>query len=166
MARQWCGDGLGLPDPKASSDPKAFARTLHEIGERIRLFVLVNSKDVNSEVKVLQPLEFYKSLADETRLLSLLLIEREGELCVCELMAALDLPQPKISRHLSQLRKAGLLLDRRQGQWVFYRLHPLLHDWMRDVLRQTREHSPSLLRLPLQRLEAMGERPSQGGNGC
>lgn len=168
--RVWPGSGVVMawdfPDPKASSDPKAFARTLQEISERVRLFVLVNSKDVNSEVKVLQPLEFYKSLADETRLLSLLLIEREGELCVCELMAALDLPQPKISRHLSQLRKAGLLLDRRQGQWVFYRLHPLLHDWMRDVLRQTREHSMSLLRLPLQRLEAMIDRPSKGGNGC
>jgi ArsR family transcriptional regulator len=168
--RYWPGSGVVMawdfPDPKASSDPKAFARTLQEISERVRLFVLVNSKDVNSEVKVLQPLEFYKSLADETRLLSLLLIEQEGELCVCELMAALDLPQPKISRHLSQLRKAGLLLDRRQGQWVFYRLHPLLHDWMRDVLRQTREHSTPLLRLPLQRLEAMIERPSKGGNGC
>lgn len=168
--RVWPGSGVVMawdfPDPKASSDPKAFARSLHEIGERIRLFVLVNSKDVNSEVKVLQPLEFYKSLADETRLLSLLLIEQEGELCVCELMAALDLPQPKISRHLSQLRKAGLLLDRRQGQWVFYRIHPLLNDWMRDVLRQTREHSTPLLRLPLQRLEAMIERPSKGGNGC
>ncbi len=52
---------------------------------------------------------------------------------MCELMTALDLPQPKISRHLGQLRKAGLLLDRRQGQWVFYRLHPLLNDWMRNT---------------------------------
>jgi ArsR family transcriptional regulator len=121
---------------------------------------------VNSQVKVLQPLEFYKSLADETRLLSLLLIEQEGELCVCELMTALDLPQPKISRHLSQLRKAGLLLDRRQGQWVFYRLHPLLHDWMREVLRQTREHGTRMLQQPLARLDAMGDRPSKGGNVC
>lgn len=168
--RYWPGSGVVMawdfPDPKASNDPKAFERTLQEISERIRLFVLVNSKDVNSEVKVLQPLEFYKSLADETRLLSLLLIEQEGELCVCELMTALDLPQPKISRHLGQLRKAGLLLDRRQGQWVFYRLHPLLHDWMLDVLRQTREHGNRMLNEPLARLDAMGDRPSKGGTAC
>nr|WP_281363073.1 MULTISPECIES: metalloregulator ArsR/SmtB family transcription factor [Neptunomonas] len=108
----------------------------------------------------MQPLDFYKSLADETRLLSLLLIEQEGELCVCELMEALDLPQPKISRHLSQLRKIGLLLDRRQGQWVFYRIHPLLDDWMRDILRTTREHSSQLLETPERRLNSMNSRPS------
>jgi len=168
--RYWPGSGVVMawdfPDPKASSDPKAFARTLQELSERIRLFVLVNSKDVNSDVKVLQPLDFYKSLADETRLLSLLLIEQEGELCVCELMAALDLPQPKVSRHLSQLRRAGLLLDRRQGQWVFYRLHPLLHDWMRDVLHQTAIHSQVMLKQPQARLHEMHARPSQGGSAC
>jgi ArsR family transcriptional regulator len=168
--RYWPGSGVVMawdfPDPKVSNDPKAFERTLQEISERIRLFVLVNTKDVSSEVKVLQPLEFYKSLADETRLLSLLLIEQEGELCVCELMAALDLPQPKISRHLGQLRKAGLLLDRRQGQWVFYRLHPLLNDWMRNILRDTLEQCPQLLELPLLRLHGMSARPSQGGSLC
>jgi ArsR family transcriptional regulator len=168
--RHWPGNGVVMawdfPDPKASNDPKAFARTLQAISERIRLFVLVNSKEVNSEVKVLQPLEFYKLLADETRLLSLLLIEQEGELCVCELIKAMDLPQPKISRHLSQLRKAGLLLDRRQGQWVFYRLHPLLQDWMRDVLHQTVAHCPQLLEQPLLRLQTMQARPSQGSDRC
>jgi len=168
--RNWPGSGVVLawdfPDPRASRDPKAFVRTLQELSERIRLFVLVNSKEVNSEVKVAQPLEFYKALADETRLHSLLLIEQEGELCVCELMAALELPQPKVSRHLGQLRKAGLLLDRRQGQWVFYRIHPLLHDWMRDVLHQTAVHSADLLEQPLALLHAMGGRPSQGGSAC
>ncbi|WP_338128112.1 metalloregulator ArsR/SmtB family transcription factor [Neptunomonas phycophila] len=162
--RHWPGNGVVMawdfPDPKASSDPRAFGLTLQELSERIRLFILVNSKHISSEIKPLQPLDFYKSLADETRLLSLLLIEQEGELCVCELMEALDLPQPKISRHLSQLRKIGLLLDRRQGQWVFYRIHPLLHDWMRDILRTTREHSSQLLETPERRLNSMNSRPS------
>lgn len=166
----WPGRGVVMAwdfsDPKASPDPKAFVRTLQELSERIRLFVLVNSKDTGSGFKAPQPLEFYKSLADETRLLSLLLIEQEGELCVCELMAALDMAQPKISRHLGQLRKAGLLLDRRQGQWVFYRTHPLLHDWMRDVLTNTREHNPQLVQTPLARLAAMTSRPGKGGNAC
>ncbi|OEY66066.1 metalloregulator ArsR/SmtB family transcription factor [Marinobacter sp. X15-166B] len=168
--RHWPGRGVVMawdfPDPKISSDPKAFARTLEDIGERIRLFVRVNSKDVKSELKSIQPVDFFKSLADDTRLLSLLLIEQEGELCVCELMAALELPQPRISRHLGQLRKVGLLLDRRQGQWVFYRIHPLLNDWMRDILRTTLEHSTPLLELPRARLSAMPGRPSPQGSIC
>ncbi len=114
----------------------------------------------------LTPLQFYKSLSDELRLKSLLLIEQQGELCVCELMAALDESQPKVSRHLAQLRRAGLLQDRRQGQWVFYRLHPQLHDWMLRVLRETAAHCPELLTPAGKRLAQMGERPSTGGNAC
>ena len=70
---------------------------------------------------MLDPVIFFKQLADETRLRALLLITQEEELCVCELVAALDESQPKISRHLAQLRKTGLLEDRRQGHWIFYR---------------------------------------------
>ncbi len=162
--RHWPGSGVVMawdfPDPRASEDPKAFAHILREISERLRLFVMVNSKHTDSAVKSVSPVEFFKGLADETRLLSLLLLDQEGELCVCELMAALELPQTKISRHLSQLRKNGILLDRRQGQWVFYRIHPLLSDWMGEVLRQTREHSPQLLEQPLARLSEMNARPS------
>ena len=55
---------------------------------------------------------FYKALADDTRLRSLLLITQYNELCVCELMAALNEAQPKISRHLAQLRKSSILSDR------------------------------------------------------
>ena len=168
--RRWPGSGVVMawdfPDPRQSKDKKAFEKTLHEIAERIHLFILVNSKAASVQSKTLTALDFYKALAEETRLLSLLLIEQEGELCVCELMAALDLPQPKISRHLSQLRKTGLLLDRRQGQWVFYRLHPLLHDWMRDQLHQTAIHSTPLLEQPRARLQGMSDRPGQGVNGC
>jgi hypothetical protein len=51
------------------------------------------------------PVQFYKCLADETRLRCLLLIEHEQELCVCELMKAIDEIQPKVSRHLAQLRR-------------------------------------------------------------
>ena len=63
----------------------------------------------------MNPVQFYKCLSDETRLRCLLLIEQEGELCVCELTEALDEIQPKVSRHLAQLRKCELLIDRRQG---------------------------------------------------
>ena len=83
---------------------------------------------------MLSPAALFKCLSDETRARATLLIAREGELCVCELVCALDESQPKVSRHLAQLRGCGLLLDRRQGQWVYYRLNPNLPKWANDVL--------------------------------
>ncbi len=82
-------------------------------------------------------IEFYKQLADETRLRCLMLILAEGELCVCELTHALDLSQPKISRHLANLRQAGVLKDRRDGQWIHYCLHENLPIWAHNVLAAT-----------------------------
>jgi len=67
--------------------------------------------------------QIFKALSDETRLRLLALI-KDGELCVCDLMAVLDLPQSTVSRHLAYLRNAGLVEDRRQGVWMFYRLSP------------------------------------------
>lgn len=78
--------------------------------------------------------QFFQLLSDETRLRSLLLMQREGELCVCELVYALGIIQPKVSRHLAALRDAGVVIDRRQGQWIYYRLHPDLPDWARQVI--------------------------------
>lgn len=77
---------------------------------------------------------FTKSLADRTRLRILMLLADGSELCVCELTQALELVQPKISRHLAILRESGLLRDRRAGLWVYYRLHPELPDWAREVV--------------------------------
>lgn len=80
------------------------------------------------------PHQFFKMLADETRTRCLLLIAREGQLCVCELTTALQESQPKISRHLAQLRQSGLLVDSRKGQWVYYQLAQDLPGWMRKVI--------------------------------
>ncbi len=77
---------------------------------------------------------FTKALADQTRLRILMLLTGKEELCVCELTQALELAQPKISRHLAILRESGLLLDRKSGLWVYYRLHPELTLWVLDVL--------------------------------
>lgn len=63
----------------------------------------------------------FKALADETRLRIMALLLR-GELCVCDLMEILALPQSTVSRHLATLRHAGLVEDRRQGVWMYYRL--------------------------------------------
>lgn len=65
--------------------------------------------------------QIFKSLADETRLRILLLLG-DDELCVCDLMAILQLPQSTVSRHLAYLRNAGFVDDRRQGIWMYYRL--------------------------------------------
>ena len=63
----------------------------------------------------------FKALADATRLriLGLLLA---GEVCVCDIHESLKIPQPKASRHLAYLRRAGLVETRREGLWIHYRL--------------------------------------------
>jgi ArsR family transcriptional regulator, arsenate/arsenite/antimonite-responsive transcriptional repressor len=66
-------------------------------------------------------LAIFKACADATRLRILFLLT-ERELCVCELMAVLDMPQGKISRHLAIMKQAGILTDRRDGIWVYYAL--------------------------------------------
>ncbi|WP_188151507.1 metalloregulator ArsR/SmtB family transcription factor [Teredinibacter waterburyi] len=105
-------------------------------------------------------IQLFKCLSDETRLTSTLLIQLEGELCVCELIVALELSQPKISRHLAQLRNCGLLTDQRRGQWVYYSLHPDLPNWAVSLVRDTADSDHQRLKLPLQRLQSMKDRPN------
>ena len=62
---------------------------------------------------------FFAALADENRL-RLLHLMRDGEICVCYLQGALKTNQPKISRHLAYLRRAGLVDARREGKWIYY----------------------------------------------
>ena len=109
----------------------------------------------------LTPPELFKSLADETRARATLLIVEQGELCVCELMCALNDSQPKISRHLAQLRSAGILLDRRQGQWVYYRLNPALPAWVHTVLSTTLHANSAWLEADSARLQTMAGRPAR-----
>lgn len=115
---------------------------------------------------MLTPPEAFKCLADETRARATLLIAQQGELCVCELMCALEDNQSKISRHLAQLRSAGLLLDRRQGQWVYYRLNPDLPQWINEVLRVTAEGNVPWLKDSTTRLNTMVGRPERATSCC
>ena len=66
-------------------------------------------------------LNIFKALSEETRLRVLRLL-RHGELCVCDIVAALDMIQPKVSFHLAVLKDAGFIIDRKQGKWVHYRI--------------------------------------------
>lgn len=175
-ARQQCASQISakyvlawdFPDPKLDPQPHTFDRTLQEISERLKMFVLLHDKALleRKPAEPLAPLEFFKLLADETRLASLLLIAHEGELCVCELETALKQTQPKISRHLAMLRKSQLLIDRRQGQWVFYRLHPALPAWASQSIEMTLQQNPQLLAPLVANLTAMGDRPARAANCC
>jgi ArsR family transcriptional regulator len=68
-----------------------------------------------------ESVELFKAFADPVRLRLLSLI-LDGEVCVCHLHEALGLPQPTVSRHLAYLRMRGLMVGRKEGQWVYYRL--------------------------------------------
>lgn len=105
----------------------------------------------------------FRALSDPTRLRCVLLLVAEGELCVCELTHALAEIQPKVSRHLALLKEAGLVTDRRQGQWVHYRLCPDLDDWIPQLLQTTLEGAGGDLPFAAdrQRLTGMPDRPGK-----
>lgn len=115
---------------------------------------------------MIAPPDLFKCLADPTRARATLLIAQEGELCVCELVCALGDSQPKVSRHLAQLRAAGLLLDRRQGQWVYYRLNPALPAWVGELLEVALRGSAEWLAADAARLHGMEGRPGQAAACC
>ena len=80
----------------------------------------------------------FAALADRTRL-RLLNLMNDGEVCVCFFVELLDEPQPKISRHLGLLRKAGLVSARRDAKWMHYSIAKLKHPTAQRVFRQTLE---------------------------
>jgi len=93
------------------------AENASEYAEELKQFA---SRVVNADL-VKRQSKFFSALADETRLriLRLLMIR---EMCVCEIMVALDLTQPTASHHLNLLENAGLVKDRKEGKWVFYKI--------------------------------------------
>lgn len=66
--------------------------------------------------------QLLKALSDPIRLRIVLLLQSEGELCVCDLMAVLKLPQSTVSRHLAYLKRNCFVDARRQGVWMYYQL--------------------------------------------
>ncbi len=80
--------------------------------------------------------QFFQALGDRTRL-RLLNLMGEQEVCVCYFVEILDAPQPKISRHLAYLRKAGIVSARREGKWMHYRIVMPAHVGATQILKQT-----------------------------
>ena len=74
------------------------------------------------------------ALSEPTRLNAIEILADGGEHCVCELMKRLDATQSRMSRHMQALKQAGLVVDRRDAQWVRYRLNPNLTPTTRAVL--------------------------------
>jgi len=79
---------------------------------------------------------FFQALGDETRLRILNLIG-DQEVCVCYFVEVIGCPQPKISRHLAYLRRAGIVSVRRDGKWMNYRIAIPPHEGAAEILRQT-----------------------------
>ncbi|MFN4125279.1 ArsR/SmtB family transcription factor [Pannonibacter indicus] len=80
------------------------------------------------------PIAILSALAEPTRLGAMRIINDGQEHCVCQLMARLDASQSRMSRHMQTLKQAGLVVDRRDAQWVRYRLNPDLPAAHRAIL--------------------------------
>ena len=153
-----------LPEPTSRQVADPFAKTLHELNELIITFIQTHN---NHNPSTITPTSFYKALADDIRLKTLLIIAIEREVCVCELMEALnEHSQPKVSRHLAKLKKLGILADRKHQQWVFYSLNPTIPLWMRQAITTTVVNEPHFIEVELARLSAMGDRPTRVALCC
>lgn len=99
--------------------------------ECCNIFVMGKEKAFNKEL-------FFAALADKTRL-RLINLMGDDEVCVCFFVVVLETNQPKISRHLAYLRKAGLVNARQDGKWVHYRLAELKNEDAARVLDNVRD---------------------------
>jgi len=97
--------------------------------------------------------QLFKGLADQTRLRILNLLVH-GELCVCDIQYVLQSSQPNVSRHLTYLKNSGLVLDRREGTRMYYRLaqpseriHKLLFGFLRDAFQSSEISEQDLRKL-------------------
>jgi ArsR family transcriptional regulator len=107
----------------------------------------------------------FRAFSDRTRLRILNLLKAGDEICVCDLMRVLDLPQAKVSRHLAYLRRAGLVAGRKHRQWLHYRLLPAKgksHAKLLECLRCCLGDVPALK----SDIARLGEYCTVNGNCC
>jgi ArsR family transcriptional regulator len=120
-------------------------------------------------VKKTTPVDLmFRAFSDRTRLRILHLLRR-GELCVCDLVAVLDVPQPKASRHLAYLRRAGLVTARKEGLWMHYRLAParsVFHQKLLDCLACCFADVPELARDDVRLAKCGCTTTTTDGNCC
>jgi len=87
-----------------------------------------------------QMAQIFKALGDETRLEILVALVGK-EMCVCDILDAFRLSQPAISHHLKVLKQAGVLVDSRDGKWIYYSVNPeileLVQGLLQDVIKKS-----------------------------
>ena len=93
---------------------------------------------VLSDAAIASSVQVHQALSDATRLRLLALLDANGDACVCELVAALGVPQSTTSHHLLMLRSAGLVKSRKQGRWVLYSIDPASLELLDPFLRERR----------------------------
>lgn len=148
-----------FPDPVPGDRHARFVQTLRELRERIALFTLVHQKRTGITPAEYDPVAVFKALGDDARLDIVLLIRDRQRLCVNDLVTALAMSQPKVSRHLATLREVGLLVTDRRGQWVYYSLNPLLPPWLARVLDETAQGNSGRVGRQLEWLEPVENQP-------
>lgn len=117
-----------------------------ELTGRLGAPIFAQADMVTMRVQTLSVDRMFRAFSDRTRLRCLHLLGG-GELCVCDIVRVLGLPQPKVSRHLAYLRKAGLVVARREGLWMHYALAPArtaFHRSLLDCLGQCFDNVPEL----------------------
>jgi ArsR family transcriptional regulator len=96
--------------------------------------------------------ELLKAFSDPVRLRLVNLLSNGREVCVCHLFEALELPQPTVSRHLAYLRKRGVVVGRKEGLWVHYRLAKTTSELQRRLIECAALADPELMRRDRDRL--------------
>lgn len=86
-----------------------------------------------------QVAQFFKILADESRIQILWLLFNHKELCVCDIMEALNITQSKASRHLATLKNAGLVQDRKEAAWSYYSISPIEDELKKQIFEVLKE---------------------------
>lgn len=90
--------------------------------------------EIPDEDEIQRNADIIKALGDPTRLKIIYLIH-DGELCVCDIISALDKPQPTVSHHLNILKNAGILKWRKEGVWIYYKLsNPKLLQNLKELI--------------------------------
>ena len=112
-----------------------------------------------------QLIKVFKTLSDETKVRILKILQERDELCVCEIMQALNISQSRASRNLGILRDAGFVTDRRDGLWVYYSvnkekineyhqpMNELVKSWLndKDIIKKDRNRLKNAVKLSLQK---------------
>ena len=110
-----------------------------------------------------QLIKVFKTLSDETKVRILKVLQERDELCVCEIMQALNISQSRASRNLGILKDAGFVTDRRNGLWVYYSIskqkvneyhqgiNELMENWLNheDIIKEDRKRLKNAVKLSL-----------------